>query len=442
MKKSIIFCFVILPTLALAQKIDSIPVIGSIVRNMKAIDTDYIEPSQYHLSVRLLNNNQQEEVRMKSEDGTNIVVRSPFTPSIGIGLSYDGLGYSYSLKLRKNELADGTKKTDIGFSSNTQMISVSGHFRRTGGDYRLKKMVLPGIGDITHPNNEIAGQYTSDRPTYNNINIGEDCSIKMFDLNVNYIWNHKKYSAPAGTSFSNRQKRSAGSLITGLGYAHYNIENDFGDWQAESAILSAYSRGGSAGVGNMMHQLATDSKAQQDFGRKFCTTLKFSDYQANIGYSYNWVPIKNLMLNASFTLSPTIKVCSGNNDKCSFIKLFNYLASDDEVEQALGYVILQLYMSNIYPDLVTTEIMPNDAVDTFKKEINGQDLSYSYNKTILDFNYNLHLAAVWNIDRWYAGAQFNLQHYRYHSRLYTNFDNSFADLNFTVGYRFWEKKRK
>lgn len=456
MKRLIILLFVLVPALSWAQ-LDSIPVIGWFARNMSDVDPNYIQPSGYHLSVRLLNNYNQEEMRMNFDDGTKVTVRSPLTPSIGLGVSFDGLGYNYSVKLKKKQLATGTKKTEVSFSSSTQMFSISAHYRHTGGDFRLKKMVLPGLGDITHPDNDLAIKFTDDHDSYHNLNVGDECGIKMFDINLNYNWNHRKYSAPASTSFSNQQKRSAGSLITGVGVANYDVDNTFGDWQSEAVLLQAFSAYGKDAFRTMLTSLFTDPEARASYGQKKCSSIRFTDVQANIGYAYNWVPTPHLMLSAKLTLSPSLKICKGDNENNHFIRNTRLIAYGKGSEKLTAMKSLQNYMVEMYPTILKNAELSTDEskrlIDAITLLVNGteiggehrtayDDLRYSFRKNVFDVNYALHLSGVWNMDRWYAGTKFALQHYRYHSGLYCKFDNLFYNFNVTLGYRFFEKKKK
>lgn len=100
------------------------------------------------------------------------------------------------------------------------------------------------------------------------LDIGSPIKTRALFLDGYYLFNGKKCSYAAAYDQSSIQKRSAGSLMAGAMYFHSSIEYD-NDPNADLIML------------------------MDDIG-----AIKSDQVSAGVGYIYNWVPVKGLLISA------------------------------------------------------------------------------------------------------------------------------------------------
>lgn len=242
-----------------------------VFRDFTQVDSDYIEPQKYDFSAMLQNTNTYEMYRISSNTGHAISFAPE--PSIRIG-PYFGwrwifLGYTLDLSHISSSSSDKNKMVyTISLYSN--LFGVDLFWRETGNNYKIRNMNL--------------GEDVDTSPMENVPFDGVRSTIKGF--NVYYIFNHHRFSYPAAYSQSTRQKRSAGSVLMGVGYTRQSLSVDWGKLErlAEDRL------------GKTADELHLDSSL-------IFSRVHYSDLSASAGYSYNWVFSRHWLLNVSLSLA-------------------------------------------------------------------------------------------------------------------------------------------
>ncbi len=250
-------------------------VFTKVFRGFNDIDTEYIEPQHYNYTVMLQNTYTYEAYIINSKSGQSFA----FAPKPGIkvgpyvGWRWIFLGYTLDVK----HINSSNKKTEFDLSLYSSMLGIDLYYRKTGNDYRITKARL---GDNINTDKLIGTPFG-----------GLSVGIKGFDLY--YIFNHKKFSYPAAFSQSTRQKKSCGSLLTGIGYTSHSLSLDY------DALKNLV-----AGIGNAGAENADGITLNEDF--KF-NNVKYQSYSASVGYAYNWVFLRNCLFSASLSAAVAYK---------------------------------------------------------------------------------------------------------------------------------------
>lgn len=250
-------------------------------REFSTIDTNYVEPQHYNYTVMLQNTNTYEQYTLSSKDGQKIVFAPDPTFRLGpyVGWRWVFLGYTLDLK-HISFKSDHSSKKEFDLSLYSSMLGIDLYWRQTGNDYHINRM--NGLDD-------------ADYSSLRNVPFeGFKASIK--GLNLYYIFNHRKFSYPAAYSQSTVQRKSAGSMLLGIGYTEHNLKVD---WDELGSILDQ--RLGKKENG--------ESRIDPDL--KF-SEINYFDVSASCGYAYNWVFAKNWLFNAS--LSAGLAYNQSNSD--------------------------------------------------------------------------------------------------------------------------------
>ena len=178
-------------------------------------------------------------------------VKPPVTSTVGLWAGYLGWGFGYSVSL------SGNKGINMSFNIATPSNGVNIRVRRFDFDKPYGARYNATVGDWQDTD---SGDY---------LELKEPMEIESFDFDGYWIFNQKRYALAAAYGNSVIQKRSAGSLIAGAMF-HYQ--------KFDLSQRSNYSN-----ISGYMLGLG-----------------KVKAYQAAIGlgYTYNWVPVRGLLVNA------------------------------------------------------------------------------------------------------------------------------------------------
>lgn len=255
------------------------------VRGFSKVDTNYIEPQKYNFTVMLQNTNNYEVYRMKSRSGRTITFAP--APSIKLG-PYFGwrwifLGYTIDVK---HFQSDETKQ-DFSLSLYSNQIGVDLFYRKTGSDYKIRRINLKNGLDLSSIKNAPFD--------------GVRSSVKGF--NFYYIFNHRKFSYPAAFSQSTVQRRSAGSFLAGIGYTQHRLNTD---WGKLDTLISER-----LGMTVTKTGLDTTMRVGQ---------VSYEDFSLSAGYAYNWVFAYNWLFSASASVALSYKHTVSDNEYGSYNK--------------------------------------------------------------------------------------------------------------------------
>ena len=296
----------------------------------------------------------QSDLRMKSRyDGSQIYqgvvgdvtveprIRTAVTTAVGVWAGYRGWGIGYST----NVAGDKGEDWDFEFSSDEYYVKLRLHNFK-GGEFESRvSCYLADPEDATAP----PQPFDFMQPMY----LSSPVKIKTQLLEGVYIFQHRRFSYAAAFDQSLIQKRSAGSPVVGLRLFHsdYDYAND------SNADL----------ILNM-----------NDIGR-------INSWQLSVGggYAYNWVPVKNLLINVMampiFTFFNHIKTYSYDSN-------YRQMALDDVVHS-------------------------DDELPREDYRISLMDTDSRTSRVTLNVNSRASVTYSW--PRWYISANGNFYHSRY-----------------------------
>jgi len=262
--------------------------VRKVVRGFSAIDTNYIEPQHYNFTVMLQSTFNYDIYWLRSSTGQSIKFAPDVPMKVGpyVGWRWFFLGYTFDLK--NLSFFGKSQKREIEFSIYSSQIGVDLFYRRTGNDYKIRRVDI-GNGVNTRELRDIP---------FDGINVG------ITGANLYYVFNHKHFSYPAAFSQSTCQKLSCGSWMAGVGYTQNSIQLDYEKLK------------------DVVEANTPEGTAMLDSGLMF-NKVKYTDVSASCGYAYNWVFAKNCLFCASAMLGLSYKHTSGENDFINSFKLSN-----------------------------------------------------------------------------------------------------------------------
>lgn len=216
-------------------------------------DSDYIDVQNYNWCAEVQLTNRIEWLDLDGGSDFHFTVAPKVRTRVGpfFGWRFAFLGYNIDIKsifLNNNDM-------DLGGSVYSSAFGLDLFYRRVGGSYNIRRLTLNGT------------DYTSllKGEPFDGINMG------MTRVSFYYVTNYKRYSHQAAFSQTNRQLRSAGSLILGAAYAHNRCTVD---WEQ---------------LANTINERNNNSfDKYEGFGY-----MKNDEISLTAGYGYNWVFSKN-----------------------------------------------------------------------------------------------------------------------------------------------------
>ncbi len=231
-------------------------------RRLNDVDTTWIEPQQYNFSAMLQTTATYEMYRLRSKSGQTLLFAPRATIKVGpyFGWRWIFLGYTFDIGHLNSDM-----KKEWTLSIYSSKVGVDLFYRKTGNDYLLRSAHL--------------GDDINTKPLRHTHFSGLKVDLKGF--NAYYIFNHRHFSYPAAFSQSTIQRRSAGSILAGVGYTRHVLHLNY-DKLAQHI----------------------DQHLQQhtplDSGLAF-NNIRYTDLSLSAGYAYNYVPCRNLLLAASLS---------------------------------------------------------------------------------------------------------------------------------------------
>ncbi len=231
--------------------------VGALIDTMavKGVDSRYIEAPARPWQVIVKGNVHQNIVSMKT-DGTigdvdysaKPYLRTSLSKYVGLWVGYRGYGLGYTVNV------GGDKGRNISIGA-------------TGGFYGINLRI-----HTFESSNPSFNLYTSllteeEKGAWNDLYLKDPINVRTVIVNGYYLFNGKKCSYSAAYDQSAIQKRSAGSLMAGLMYNYTRI-----DYASDSNCDLIYLM---SGLGKVKHWQGS----------------------VGVGYAYNWVPARGLLVN-------------------------------------------------------------------------------------------------------------------------------------------------
>ena len=231
----------------LGTKLDSMAV--------KGVDRRYIDAPTRPWQIILRGNINQTIVSMHSEGYLEGQMYSakPYrktTPSqyLGVWVGYRGYGLGYTV----NVAGDKGSNLTFGATGGSYGINVRIHsFENSNPDFNINSQLLT----------------EAEMDSWNNVTLTDPISVKTFMADGYYLFNGKRFSYSAAYDQSAIQKRSAGSLMAGFMYNYTRI-----DYASQSN-------------GDLIFLMGNLGK------------VKMWQGSLGVGYAYNWVPVRGLLVN-------------------------------------------------------------------------------------------------------------------------------------------------
>ena len=279
----------------------------------------------------------------------------PIASSIGFWVGYRGTGFSYSKSLTKN-------------AGRYYSFSTTG--AKYGFNFRLRRFKTDDakFSAIGYKDGQVDGE-----PYDTAFSMPSPVWIRSVYVNGYYVFNGRRYSQAAAYNQSVIQRHSAGSLL--LGATWYQSSFDYSD------------------MANGYFMIFGDG------------TSRIKVHQANlgVGYGYNWVPLRGLVVNAM--AMPTVSVY--NRVKVYKYDFNYYLAPKEPVDDYGEFNKETKLWANGKPDKPLTMLKQGDNNIYYWDE--DSETSYS----ALHFNLDLRLGIAYNWSNYFIGLQAQYNNFIY-----------------------------
>lgn len=269
-----------------------------------AMDTTYIVPNYYNFAAMLQNTNfiQSYKIRAKDANGNSqsIRMRPQTAAKIGpyFGWRWIFLGCTFDV-LHPKRVGE---QTELSLSLYSQMLGLDAIYIKNKGNFKINS--VNGFGESL--DTEVRNVEFSGAETF------------TASVNAYYIFNHTRFSYPAGFAQSTVQRKSAGSWIVGLRFNHQRLNFD------SSKLPERMQIGGVEGDVPICDNLKM-------------TKFNYSNYSISGGYAYNWVFAPRFLLAVSMT--PSIGLNHAKGEKINSGTLFyNVKKLNFDVITRLGVV--------------------------------------------------------------------------------------------------------
>ena len=329
---------------------------------VSSIDRNWIEQPKQQLAIEARTTFNQSRLKMETtweEDNFTMVSKSNngFSTSAGLWLGYRGYGLGFS-----KELGNTTGST---FS-----------FGAMGGRFGLNLRISSyksDMPDIYFNGEQVSGRNISDD------RLDDPINVRNFFLDGYYMLNGKHFSYSAAYDNSLIQRRSAGSVVIGGMYFHSRVDySDDSNW-----LLTLL---------------------MKNVGK-----VKFTQGSIGMGYAYNWVPARGLLVNAMA------------------MPMFTFYNRTTKYLYDFGVV-------NPYKERKSEE----DYEWLFDKDTKivktGESEETTGNKP--KFNFDMRVCMTYNWDRWYVRAYGHFNLFRYGSDLVSGRMTDWTAYA-ALGFRFW-----
>lgn len=221
------------------------------------LDTTYIEENPYNFQVMLQGNMTDDDFTVSSSDAfsMHLAPQKHYSITPFAGWRWLFFGYTFNINLLEIE----KDKVNINTTIYTPAVFADVVIRNLGADYRLRSLNIDGKDMHAADGMEVEG-----------------LDIDVLSANVQYALNNKRYSLQAAFNQNNKQLRSAGSLVFGLGYNCTKVSLNWDEFQKSLDKVTN---------NNPEYKLHSD--------RELYNNVTYKSIPFSVGYGYNWVFAKN-----------------------------------------------------------------------------------------------------------------------------------------------------
>lgn len=224
-------------------------------RAINSYDSTYISSTGKNGKIRIISDNWNDQYVIDLDPETTIGLNSKPFYTVGLNLSFLGIGYTYGLDLSNIIGNRPDNHVSHKFGLGTQMFQIDYKYNSSKAGSRV--VSLTGVPKHVELGRDFPG-----------------VDMRTWSITGYYFFNNKRYSQGAAYSFSKFQKKRAGSLLVGMSHTNSNLYFDFT---------------------TLPKDLLPYLENQE--------TLKYRFHYRNtalmMGYAYNLVIHKNLLLNVT-----------------------------------------------------------------------------------------------------------------------------------------------
>ncbi|MBO7109901.1 MAG: DUF4421 family protein [Prevotella sp.] len=263
---------------------------------------------------------------------------------VGLWAGYRGYGLGYTVNV------GGDKGSYLTFGA-------------TGGAYGVNVRIHSFKND--HPNFSLTTDLIPEghEDEWDEVDLIDPIKVRTVIADGYYLFNGKRFSYAAAYDQSVLQKRSAGSLMAGAMYyyGHINYATDYN--------------------GDLIYMM-------KGLGR-----VKLWQGSVGVGYAYNWVPARGLLVSAM--AMPMLTVVNK-------IKAYGYATNVDELMED--------------PRFLSEEITDEEWDDWFYSNLRIRPMGDKTFNSGMTVNFDARLSLTYNFGRYFVNAygQFNNNRYRHH----------------------------
>ena len=324
--------------------------LGTVIDTMavKGVDPNYIESPERPWQVIVKGNVNQSELKMKTSgeiagEPYHATPRLKTEPAQYVGLwgGYRGYGIGYTV----NVGGDRGSYLTFGATGATYGVNVRIHtFRNDEPRYDLESTLIP----------------EDEKESWSKIKLVDPIKVRTVIADAYYLFNGRHFSYCAAYDMSVIQRRSAGSLMVGgmYYYGHINYAS---------------------------HPNGDLVELMRGLGR-----VKLWQGSVGVGYAYNWVPARGLLVNVMAMPMLTF---------VNKIKAFGYKTN-----------VSQLLQEMDAHDQDTDEEWDKWWYSSLRIEPMG-DKTFSGGLTV---NFDARLSLVYNVDRYFFNVYGQFYNFRYH----------------------------
>ncbi|MBO4660297.1 MAG: DUF4421 family protein [Prevotella sp.] len=353
--------------------------VGTLLDSMsvKGVDRRYIDAPKNPWQIILKGNVNQSSLKMHSkgtlsveaEDDIYISVPYSATPSlktepsryVGIWAGYRGYGLGYTV----NVGGDKGSYLTFGATGGAYGINVRFHsFENSHPDFNLNSSLIP----------------EGSEDDWQDVKLIDPIKIRTIIADGYYLFNGKHFSYAAAYDQSVIQKRSAGSLMVGGMYYYGSIRYDT-DTNGDLVYI--------------MHGLGK---------------IKLWQGSVGVGYAYNWVPIKGLLVNAMAMPMLTF---------VNRIKAYGYSTNVPELMNE--------------SEFLDEEMTDEEWDDWFYGKVHITPMGNKTFNSGVTVNFDARLSVTYNFGRYFVGAYGQYNNFRYrHADSRGHLDDWFVNASFGI----------
>lgn len=223
-------------------------------RTFNTYDTAYVVGTGKRWKLMAKNDNWLDSYSLRLPQSIRVDMASDIAYNMGASLSYMAVSLGFMSNMDNVFAGNPVKHKKWEFQFSCALVAFDAYYSRNTGSTNITR-----LGDYRNYNLFDADYKFS------------GLTSESYGVDMYYFFNNRKYSQGAAYTYSKYQKKSAGSVISGIAVSHQNVKVDFNTLPEE-----------------IIDEMPSDKRNYH---------VKYNDFCIMIGYGYNWVFKKNWVFN-------------------------------------------------------------------------------------------------------------------------------------------------